>query len=163
MKKVTWIKRMALASFIIVLIIGCHEEPLQYSGGADCGGCEDVPPGGDKVKQYCGDLIISNLSYKLVDNSYLQYYIEIKNIGQGAVDNLGLDAVVSEDEFYGGGDAGACGTSISPALASGQTLAWDFRCYAPELVNEGRYLIMHVRGSNDCNSANNYLAILINQ
>jgi N-acetylneuraminic acid mutarotase len=42
--------RWALALPLIVAI-GCQDEPLQLQDGADCGGCEDIPPGGGTLAQ----------------------------------------------------------------------------------------------------------------
>src|SRR5687768_13086334 len=42
--------RWAIMLVLLVAVISCEQEPLQLqSGSADCGGCNDIPPGGGTI------------------------------------------------------------------------------------------------------------------
>jgi hypothetical protein len=163
MKKISWMKSIVLVGFI-ALAAGCSEEPLEANGGADCGGCEEPPPGGGTIIVYCPDFVISDARVDaIVNGQRIEYRVTIKNIGNKTVyissaSDVSWQAYISQDGIIDSVPAGGAGFG-GITLAPGQSWTKALQITFPSSVNIWNYpyLIVHLKVPKliECRSDNN--------
>ena len=152
---------------LFIFTMGCQEEPLNISKGANCGGCE-IPPGGGTIDPTpCTANGADLQAYSLIvwsgNSNYVDWTFTIKNVGT-ATANLNWNNPVSYQIYFSTDgvtrSAPACGGSFgAPIPVGGYGASRLSSCNPSVSPLNYRWVIIDLEydQSIECNGSNNTL------
>lgn len=165
-----YILKSTLLLSLFVLALGCQDEALDFTKGADCGGCEgtgtnafitkNCTSNGADLQAY--SLMIHSSSATHVDNTFT-----IKNVGTATANlswnnPVGYQMYLSTDGVTR--NAPLCGGSFGSPIPVGGYAAGRLFCNPSVDPRNYDYIIIVLEYDNtiECNSTNNTLVRSIN-